>query len=358
LSTAEPKIEGDLAQAADQHPSRFAEPKAAEALPLPVHRRRRRERIACIAGMFIAGAGLMAGRVGVLWIHFDVFSQFTLHFGATLISFLIGFLMPRARVSAAIVLVILAAVVIGTWPHLASRNIVVGAATGAERILRLMSFNTNFNRRNDDALAEEVLRNDPDLVVLVEIGQVKRAALEKLKPRYPYQVDCFALRVCSMAIIAKAPFATVQLRGVRGGPPLIAVSFGPELAGLTVIGIHTLRFPHQRAQLRQIEKLALFLNGMQGRPLVVSGDFNATPFSRMLSIFAERSRMTRLTSLPTWPAFLSLPQLAIDHVFVGHGVRTVGSPRIGRNAGSDHYPVIIDIAVSARGEPNGNGAAK
>lgn len=330
-----------------------AEPILDEAEPVPepspprrLIRRRRRGRIACLLGMLIGFAGLIGGRLGVLWIHFDVFSQFTLHFAAIVIAFLVGYMMSRARVLTALALLIAMTVSIGIWPHLASRNSgVLASATGAERPLRLMSFNTRLTRHNADAVAEEVLRNDPDVAVLVEFGEDKRAALDKLKARYPFQADCFSIPDCYMVIIAKVPFANVDSRGVWVGPPLIKAAFGNELAGLTVIGVHTIRFPHQRAQLNQIEELAHFIDSVEG-PLVVAGDFNATPYSRILSTFADRSSMNRLTVLPSWPAWLQLPQLAIDHVFAGRGVRMIETARIGSNSGSDHYPVVVGLAVS------------
>jgi endonuclease/exonuclease/phosphatase (EEP) superfamily protein YafD len=335
------------AEYSETEPAEIPEAEPVETLPPPrPRRRRRRGRIACLFGMFLGLAGIVAGRLGVLWVHFDVFSQFTLHFGVMLIAFLVGYFMPRARVLTAIVLIILAVIVIGIWPQFASREVtVVGTPTTTERPLRLMSFNTKLSRHNGDAVADEVLRNDPDVAILIEFSQEKRAGLDKLKSRYPYQADCFGIPECYLAIVAKAPFANVQSQSAWEGPPLIRVSFGPELAGLTLIGVHTLRFPHQRAQLRQIEELTRLLDDIQG-PRVVAGDFNATPFSRMLSAFSERSRMSRLTYLPTWPAWLKLPQLAIDHVFVGYGIREIEEPRIGRNAGSDHFPVVVGLAVS------------
>jgi len=297
--------------------------------------------------MFLGFAGLIAGRLGVLWIHFDVFAQFTLHFAVMVAAFLIGYLMPRARVLTAVALIVIAITGIGLWPHLVSRDVeITGAAKVGERTIRLMSFNTRLASRNADAIADEVLRNDPDVAVLIEFGEDKRSALAALRAHYPYQADCFGIAYCYMAVVAKAPFANVESRGVWAGPPLIRVSFGPEFSGLTVVGIHTIRFPHQRAHLKQIEELMGFLDQIEG-PRVVAGDFNATPFSRILSTFGERSRLTRLTILPTWPARLQLPQLAIDHVFVGAGVKSTEAERIGRNAGSDHYPVIVGLAVSA-----------
>lgn len=346
-----PRAEEKVVQAVKPASARLPESppvEAAAAAPVGLRRRQRRGRVACLFGMFLGFAGLIAGRLGVLWIQFDVFSHFTLHFAAIIVAFLVGYLMPRMRVITAVALIILAVVAIGLWPHLASRKIdVVGTATGAERSLRLMSFNTKLSRNNGDAVADEVLRNDPDVAVLLEFGEEKRSALEKLKSRYPYQADCTGIPECQLAMIARLPFANVQWRGPWEGPPLIRVSFGPELAGLTVIGVHTARFPQQRVQLRQIEQLSRLLDEIEG-PHIVAGDFNATPFSRLLGTFANRSRMNRLTSLPTWPTWLSLPQVAIDHVFVSRGIRILEAARIGGNAGSDHYPVIVGLAVSQR----------
>ena len=50
------------------------------------------------------------------------------------------------------------------------------------------------------------------------------------------------------------------------------------------------------------------------------GDFNATPFSRILGVLQDSANLTRLTNLPSWPSQLGLPQIAIDHIFVSPGI--------------------------------------
>jgi endonuclease/exonuclease/phosphatase (EEP) superfamily protein YafD len=42
---------------------------------------------------------------------------------------------------------------------------------------------------------------------------------------------------------------------------------------------------------------------------------------------------------------LQLPQLAIDHIFASDEVKSVEDARIGGNAGSDHYPLLVSVAV-------------
>ncbi len=81
------------------------------------------------------------------------------------------------------------------------------------------------------------------------------------------------------------------------------------------------------------------------------GDFNATPYSRIIHEVEQRSGFTRLTSLPSWPSHAMLPQLAIDHIFVAPGITALETEQIGEPAGSDHYPVTVRIAVPAAGAP-------
>jgi len=77
------------------------------------------------------------------------------------------------------------------------------------------------------------------------------------------------------------------------------------------------------------------------------GDFNATPFSRILGVLQDSANLMRLTNLPTWPSQAGLPQIAIDHIFVSPGIRQLEAGQIGEPAGSDHYPVTVRIAVPA-----------
>ena len=68
----------------------------------------------------------------------------------------------------------------------------------------------------------------------------------------------------------------------------------------------------------------------------------------MLQTLIERGGLELASGVATWPATLGLPQIAIDHVMVSQGLRIVKKARIGSPAGSDHYPVIAEIAVPTR----------
>jgi endonuclease/exonuclease/phosphatase (EEP) superfamily protein YafD len=308
-------------------------------------RKRGLGRFECNVGLLIGLVGLAASRLGHLWIAFDVFSQFTLQFAAVTLAFALGRIMPRGRVLVAFVVLVAAVVGIGAWPQLVSREPwIVDEAKPGERAITVASFNTLYDNEQADAVRAEIERLDADVISLIEFGPNKHAVLKALAAHYPYQSDCFALNYCDLAILSKFPFASSSARANWQGPPLIMVKLGDEYGGFTIIGTHTIRFPHSQAQFRQIKALADLVDTLTG-PRLVMGDFNATPFSRMTATLASQTGLARLTVLPSWPAQARLPQMAIDHIFASSGIRVLEHERIGEPAGSDHYPIIMKLAV-------------
>jgi endonuclease/exonuclease/phosphatase (EEP) superfamily protein YafD len=320
-------------------------PGATIAQPRDTRKRRQsRGRLRCTLGILLFASLLAATRLSQLWLAFDVLNHFTLHFGILAAAFTIGYFMPFGRVLTAFVLALLSFAGIGAYAHYTSEHArILGIVQPGEQVLRLMTFNTRLQSENSEALINEIRRLDPDVATLVEFGENKRVVLNRLKSAYPYSVDCAGVRFCNLVIISKVPILSSEFKGIWRGPPLIRATLGGRLSGLNVIGVHSIRAPHVRAQFSQMSELAEFIN--QGGKFVIMGDWNATPFSRLLAIFADRTGLRRLTSLPTWPGLVEMPQLAIDHVFVSSDIRLLEEPRIGRRSGSDHYPVAVTVAV-------------
>lgn len=123
----------------------------------------------------------------------------------------------------------------------------------------------------------------------------------------------------------------------------------------TVVGVHYTwpwpAGPQQRMTLR----LAKVLERFPKDRLIVSGDFNSTPWSFSLRRQDRMFGLERRTrALASWPAgdFSRLhvpspfPLLAIDQIYAGRAWRTV-QVRRGPKLGSDHYPVVITLAPAA-----------
>lgn len=323
-------------------------PATTIAQPREAKRRRPgRGRLRCILGILLFGGLLAATRLSQLWLSFDVLSHFTLHFAILVAVFTVGYFMPFGRVLTAFVLALLSFAGIGAYAHYVSESThVLGVLQPGEQPLRLMTFNTRLQSENSEALVNEIRRLDPDVATLIEFGENKRVVLNQLKSDYPYSVDCAGVRFCNLAIISKTPILSSEFKGIWKGPPLIRATLGGRLSGVSVIGMHSIRAPHVRAQFSQMSELAEYIN--QGGKFVIMGDWNATPFARLLAIFSDRTGLRRLTSLPSWPGYVEMPQLAIDHIFVSPEIRLLEESRIGRRSGSDHYPVAVTVAVPPR----------
>jgi endonuclease/exonuclease/phosphatase (EEP) superfamily protein YafD len=325
--------------------------KPAKASPQPDDTKTRKRKptggIECKLGLLLGLGGLIGSRLGQLWIAFDVFSQFTLQFIVVTLAFVIGLLMPRAKLLAAFLVIIIGIIAIGVWPHAASqRPFTSGTVEAGEKVLRVANFNTWYDNQQVSAVEAEINRLDADVIALEEVGLNKKPALEALKARYPHQATCFTIDFCNLVILSKWPIAATEAKVSWEGPPYLLARLGPEAGSLTVIAAHTIRFPHSRAQFRQVTALAAMIEGMAGHKLLM-GDFNATPFSRIIETIEARASLNRLTYLPSWPSRVGLPQIAIDHIFVSRATRLVESQTIGNSAGSDHHPVTVKIAIPA-----------
>ena len=89
-----------------------------------------------------------------------------------------------------------------------------------------------------------------------------------------------------------------------------------------------------------------------GRPLLLGGDLNATPWSPHFRRLVREGRLAdsgRVFGLQgTWPSFApAWLRIPIDHVLVSPQLR-VRDRHTGRPFGSDHVPLLVDVAWADR----------
>ena len=298
--------------------------------------------------LFILGigtVGLFLGRLGHLWIGFDVFAQFGMQALLFTVAGLLALAVPKYKGLAAAVFTVMLIVAYGSWPHMVSRHgLTEVTASPGHKILRVASFNGYIYNDSIDEMEKSIKALNPDLMVIVEFGSSKLPLLDRLKADYPYQFTCQTEPPCETALISKFPISDFKAQVFWEGPPFISAKLGPEWNNLTVFGVHTTRFPHSRAQFTQARAFVKMAEGATGLKIVM-GDFNSTSFSRINETFADGLDMARLTYLPSWPASYGFPQLAIDHIFASSDITAASGEVIGDNAGSDHYPISIALSV-------------
>lgn len=231
----------------------------------------------------------------------------------------------------------------------ATHAIAVDAASARLRILQANILTCNTNA---PALLDLVARENPDVVVLQEPDDWWLRQLAPLTNSYPVHAglardDNFGAAIyCRTNALAAAIFTLSDPEGAPSSFARIAVNGRT----VSVVGTHTLA-PYNgymwRGRNRYTMELARALRTVEG-PLVVTGDFNNTPWSAHFRAFLDASGLLDSSQgrgpQPTWPASSpALARIPLDHCFHSADVQIL-SKRPGPDIGSDHIPLIIDIA--------------
>ena len=122
---------------------------------------------------------------------------------------------------------------------------------------------------------------------------------------------------------------------------------------MTIIGTHPLPPGNSetwRLRNEQFEALARLCR-TQTDAVVVIGDLNTTSWSAHFGTLLAGTRLRDSRAgfgvQATWPAWSPLPRIPIDHCLVSPEI-VVRQRFIGPDVGSDHYPLVVDLAVNAR----------
>ncbi|HXG77785.1 MAG TPA: endonuclease/exonuclease/phosphatase family protein [Methyloceanibacter sp.] len=224
------------------------------------------------------------------------------------------------------------------------------APAGSERALRVLTFNLWRGNSRIEDVAKFLAEADADAVVLQEVtrehGDVLRA---RLKAAYPHNAgDQHLIILSKHPILAEGqidrpgfpPWSALMLRWVR-----IEV----EGTAVEIAGVHLARPFYPTLQEEDLERLIAFALDHNG-PLILAGDFNMTPWTEKLNRLIRTTGLRRYNTFHfTWPlkrkSLPLVPFVTIDNVLASPDFAKIAT-RVGPSLGSDHRPVIADLAFS------------
>lgn len=244
--------------------------------------------------------------------------------------------------------------------HLASPLLPRTAPPASGAGIRLVTANLLMVHPHPDRLAAELEALDPDVLVLQEYSSRwhETASRRGWFEDYPHHAEVIRDDSFGCAVFSRLPMEDVGVIEMAGLPQLQA---SLRLDGVVVdlLDVHTLPpriaeyVPGHRQALADIEAWAESRSGT--RPFVITGDFNATPYSRF------HRRMSRLAD-DAWElggdgyghtapnGLFPLPPMRLDHVYLSPDL-TVREVMLGRGDGSDHLPIVAEIALREGGSP-------
>jgi endonuclease/exonuclease/phosphatase (EEP) superfamily protein YafD len=308
--------------------------------------------IAGLVGAVIATAlGLLAGWVPLLEL-FNHFRPFIL--AGTLV--LLGLAFITRRRSLVILSALLALINLGLFV-IALQGAAATAAPGSQRFLRVVTLNLWMHNQRIDLVADFLRQADGDVVSLEEVETKPGEQLtELLRPIYPYVIgDGGILLLSKLPPVASGHVNGAKLEGWARLPLILWAKFDKEGFEFELAGVHPAWPFNPRDQVADTDSLIAFARN-RSAPLILAGDFNLTPWSLKLQRLTGETELGRANTFYfTWPANPRLPMkyvtpfVAIDNVFVSRQF-AIQSISAGPYVGSDHRPLIADIALSKQND--------
>jgi endonuclease/exonuclease/phosphatase (EEP) superfamily protein YafD len=215
--------------------------------------------------------------------------------------------------------------------------------------LRLLTFNMHVGNDRFDEIADYVTASGADIVALQEVScAAAERLIPKLRTQYPHAFvsagNCFGI-----ALLTKRPMTLTGqvIVAPRQRPLLVWATLDWNGVPLPVTTAHLIPPFAPDDQASQVTRLINYVARQSG-PLIVAGDFNLTPFSwsfARLNNAGLAQHVSYRTTWTPWAAPWLSPLLTIDNVLTTRNVISTRS-LIGPRLGSDHRPVVVDLALT------------
>jgi endonuclease/exonuclease/phosphatase (EEP) superfamily protein YafD len=233
------------------------------------------------------------------------------------------------------------------FPYLPMPGQAHAAGSGAARV---MVCNVLTGNSNKAALLSEVVRHDPDVLLLQEVDHAWVEATGKLDALYPHRMDVPRGDNFGISLLSKFPMRDAQIVEL-GGADVPAIHAEIQLGETWVdfLGLHTLppiRAIYRTGSLNQMTEVATYSAAAEGG-FILAGDLNNTMWSPAYRALRKATGLRNARAgrglLGTWPGDGVL-RIPIDHVLVNDAL-AIDRCFAGSYFGSDHLPLIVDLTV-------------
>jgi len=251
-----------------------------------------------------------------------------------------------AQLQAALAVLIMAVLLLRSGTGQALRAIPPDAVP-----LRVFSANLWTYNHDPAPVLDLIKRLDPDIVLFQEYDAAWHERLKPLAATYPqhHASPRYTNGGLDLGQFWRVPSGKPQLLASAGLP---AVHTRLEIAGqhVDLLNVHTAAaFSPRRAESHRNQMLAIadWCCVREGNIIAV-GDFNSTPWSPLFQALLSRAKLKDSRHgfgiLGSWPTFLAPVATPRDHLLT-KGEIAVQQFRRAPHIGSDHYPLLIDLAI-------------
>ncbi len=228
------------------------------------------------------------------------------------------------------------------WPGSPARAV---PAAGAE--LSVMTVNVSARNERTEPLLAMIERERPDVVVVVELTPRWHRRLQPLEESYAFRDFMPTEDAFGLGLLSRYPVEVLSRDKLGATAAIDARVAGPN-GPFRVLGVH-LKPPMSRRLAAERNRQLVELAERRARidePLIVLGDFNVSPYSPYygdwIAATALHDTLAGQGPSATWPSFMPLLGIPIDHCFVSRHFSVLGRRHLSE-FGSDHYPVLVRL---------------
>ena len=285
----------------------------------------------------------------------DLLSHFRPQLAALGVVAMAAALLARSRAIVALCLGLTLVNAAPLVPYLTGEGAAKEAGAAAQARLRVLTFNLYGHHTDPVAFRRMIERENPDIVLLAEVPR-DTGFLDGWESGYSYRISEHGGVPLDVVLWSRwEPQSLSVDRSVAQFRSVLTARFCQSDTAnrcFTFVGLHADQ-PFEegaRRQQGQLDIAAREIGAAREGAVLLMGDLNMTPWSRAFRTFvartglADTARTKRFSS--TWRSRSLLLGLPIDHILVNQGFRVIDN-RLGEDLGSDHLPVIADLAFRA-----------
>lgn len=301
---------------------------------------------------------VIAGHLNTLHPAFDSIGHFRLHIAVIGITLGLLLLVSKSLLGGSALLIVSVLSLFTTvWPTLGATK--AQASVDATATYRLLQANLRFDNQTPEEFIRMLGETKPDIATIEEIPDMWAQRLKTVSAMYPHQLICPGRdRIGGVAIISRRPFTPGGLSYCDGDGAAAVQSVDINGQTVTVAAMH-LEWPWPKMQPQQLVWLEPVFQGIKdaGKPILIGGDMNATPWSAAVANIADKTNTRVLPQVwGTWmlqgypkalAPWLGLP---IDNILFSDGI-TLQSATTQRAIGSDHRPILVEFTLEPSDAP-------
>lgn len=217
--------------------------------------------------------------------------------------------------------------------------------------LKICSANVLSSNSDFEKLKNLVAEEHPDIIILQEFTALCHMMMSNSLAGYHYRKEIPRADNFGIALYSKIPLE--QIADISLGNallPSIHCKVKTANGALHLITTHPLPpigemyTDSRNSQLRDLAKFTSTSN----ENFVVLGDLNTSSYSPHFKSLLEQGKLYDSRKgfgiQSSWPTWFPLASTTLDHCLATKNIR-IKSRKIGRNIGSDHLPVIVEIGL-------------